>query len=150
METFFRIFRSTLQSLSHYYIRKFQILVLQTEWLMVKWKFMKSGLSYIECDFISNLQLPYLCIIDPLNHMEVLFHLNSSLSVIANSMTHHGKFSQHHTLRIYCVKNTMRFAGSTRIHKSQCLSLRSSQIAWNDSLIKIWNIIHYGLVLWPK
>lgn len=43
---------------------------------------MMSGLSYIKCASINNLQLPYLPIIDPLNHMEVHFHLNSSLSVI--------------------------------------------------------------------
>lgn len=90
--------------------------------------------SYIKHDSINNLQLPYLHIIDPLNHTEVLFHLNNSLSVIID-LTHHEKLGQHHTLRIYCVKNTMRSARSTRISRIQFLVLRSSRIPSYDRLV---------------
>lgn len=103
-----------------------------------------SGLSYIKCNSINNLQQAYLQIIDPLNHMDVLFHLNNSLSVIIDSMTHHGKLGQHHILRIYCVKNTMRCARSTRINRTQPLVLRSSQIAWKDNLINWGELLCCG------
>lgn len=84
---------------------------------------MIARLSYIKCDSINNLQHPYLCIIDSLNHVEVL---NNSLSVIIDSMTHHGRLGQHHILRIYCVKNTVQCATNTRINRIQSLDLESS------------------------
>lgn len=105
---------------------------------------MMSGLSYIKCDSINNLQLPYLQIIDPLNHMDVLFHLNNSRSVIIDLMTHHGKLDQHHILKIYYVKNTRRCARSIRINRTQSLVLRSSQIAWSSSLINRGDLLYCG------